>query len=75
MLSPLPPGAVAMVQGSALATDRGIRLNVDTVHAIVGREWRRAARARTGATIDRLFGARAALVRALVIADQDGIAT
>jgi len=75
MPNPLPAGAVVMVQGDALATDRGVRLNVDTVHAVVGREWRRAARGRAGATIDRLFGSRAPLVRALVIADQDGIAT
>ncbi len=72
---PLRAGDIAPVQGRAMATDRGVRLVVDSVHPPTGRDWLRAARGRTGATIDRLFGARAPLVRALVIADQDGIAT
>lgn len=72
---PLTPGDLARVTGRAMATDRGVRLAVDTVVAIIGRDWLRAARGRAGNTIDRLFDERAPLVRALVIADQDGIAT
>ncbi len=75
MPHPLAAGDVARVLGRAMATDRGVRVSVDTVVAITGRDWLRAARGRAGDTIDRLFGERAALVRALVIADQDGIAT
>jgi competence protein ComEC len=72
---PLAAGDIALVSGRAMATDRGVRLGVDTVLVISGRDWLRAARGRAGHTIDRLFGERAPLVRALVIADQDGIAT
>lgn len=72
---PLRAGDMADIQGRAIATDRGVRLAVDTVHRPTGRDWLRAARGRAGDTIDRLFGERAPLVRALVIADQDGIAT
>ncbi len=71
----LRAGDIAAVRGRAQVTDRGVRLEVDAVSEPTGRDWRRAARGRTGATIDRLFGERAPLVRALVIADQDGIAT
>ncbi len=71
----LRAGDIADVRGRALATDRGVRLGVDSVYAATSRDWLRVARARTGATIDHLFGERAPLVRALVIADQDGIAT
>ena len=71
----LAAGAVVRVHGTAQATERGVRLKVDTVSAIARTDWLRAARGRAGATIDRLFGERAPLVRALVIADQDGIAT
>jgi competence protein ComEC len=71
----LRAGDIAAVHGPAMATDRGVRIAVDSVHAPTGRDWLRAARGRAGDTIDRLFGERAPLVRALVIADQDGIAT
>ncbi|QJR35282.1 DNA internalization-related competence protein ComEC/Rec2 [Gemmatimonas groenlandica] len=71
----LRAGDIAVVRGRALATDRGVRLAADSAEVPIGRDWLRAARGRTGETIDRLFGERAALVRALVIADQDGIAT
>ncbi len=71
----LQAGDMADVQGRAMATDRGVRLGVDSVFAPTGRDWLRTARGRAGATIDHLFGERAPLVRALVIADQDGIAT
>lgn len=66
-------GSIVTVRGSAMATARGLRLTVDTVLAAPRTDRLRTWRARTGATIDRLFGANAALVRALVIADQDGI--
>lgn len=75
MPRPLRAGDVVPVRGRALATDRGLRLTVDAVSTTIGRDWLRAARGRTGETIDRLFGERAPLVRALVIADQHGIAT
>ena len=71
----LRAGDIANVRGGALATDRGVRLAVDSVRAPTGRDWLRASRGRVGTIIDRLFGERAPLVRALVIADQDGIAT
>jgi competence protein ComEC len=73
--SALSAGDIANVRGAAMATDRGVRLAVDSVRAPTGRDWLRASRGRVGHTIDRLFGDRAPLVRALVIADQDGIAT
>ncbi|MDQ8173716.1 MAG: DNA internalization-related competence protein ComEC/Rec2 [Gemmatimonadota bacterium] len=69
----LHAGDIAPVFGRATATERGIRLEVDSVHAATGRATWRALRGRTGETIDRLFGEQAPLVRALVIADQDGI--
>ena len=69
----LQAGDLAPVFGRATVTERGIRLEVDSVHTTTGRATWRALRGRTGATIDRLFGDQAPLVRALVIADQDGI--
>ena len=71
----LGAGDIAEVHGSAMATDRGVRLAVDSMRAPTGRDWLRASRGRVGNTIDRLFRERSPLVRALVIADQDGIAT
>ncbi len=71
----LGAGDIADAHGTAMATDRGVRLAVDSVRAPTGRDWLRASRGRVGTTIDRLFRERAPLVRALVIADQDGIAT
>ncbi len=71
---PLTAGSVVLVQGTALATDRGLRLEVDSLSDVVRTHWFRTWRGRTGVAIDRLFGTKAPLVRALVIADQDGIA-
>ncbi|MEY4857507.1 MAG: hypothetical protein RLZZ97_2337 [Gemmatimonadota bacterium] len=71
----LGAGDIADAHGTAMATDRGVRLALDSVRAPTDRDWLRASRARVGHTIDRLFRERAPLVRALVIADQDGIAT
>jgi len=71
----LGAGDIADAHGTAMATDRGVRLALDSVRAPTDRDWLRASRGRVGNTIDRLFRERAPLVRALVIADQDGIAT
>lgn len=62
------------VRGTATVTERGVRLHGQIEppdELIVDRM--RALRARTGDVIDRDFGNNAALVRALLIADQDGI--
>jgi competence protein ComEC len=58
-----------------MATERGVRIDVDSVQEVTGRDWLRVVRGRAGDTIDRLFDEQSPLVRALVIADQDGIAT
>jgi competence protein ComEC len=62
------------VRGRALATDRGLRVE-GTLTQRPSRDidWLRSVRARAGAVIDRDFGTNAPLVRALLIADQDGI--
>ncbi len=66
-------GDIVLATGRFRATDRGLR--GDASIAGTGKiEMLRAWRGRTGETIDRLFGTNAALVRALLIADQDGIA-
>jgi len=71
----LDAGIVGRATGKAMPTDRGVRLDL-AVHGATGqRDPLRALRDRTGTTIDRYFGSDAALVRALLIADQDGIAT
>ena len=75
MPRPLAAGDIVHVAGRAMATARGVRLSVDSVYTRPGRDRLRATRGQAGVTIDRLFGDRAPLVRALVIADQDGIAT
>ena len=77
------PGEWVALHGAASATERGLRVEAELVPvalvATVGvnngprRDWRRAARGRTGEIIDRDFGRNAPLVRALLIADQDGI--
>ena len=68
-----PPGAIVTVSAPFQATQRGLRVESDIVPtAQVDRL--RAWRGTTGERIDALFGANASLVRALLIADQDGIA-
>ena len=67
------PGQWAFFTGKVIVTDRGLRLEGD-ISATSRSEWRRSLRGRTGEIIDRDFGTNAALVRALLIADQDGIA-
>ena len=68
-----PPGAIVSFTGTARATDVGVRL--DGVIAPTGRvEQLRSWRGQTGERIDTLFRRNASLVRALLIADQRGIA-
>ncbi len=65
---------VALV-GRAQVTTRGLRVDASLMPLHTARrDILRAARGRAGAVIDRDFGANAPLVRALLIADQDGIA-
>mgnify|MGYP000075100368 CR=1 FL=1 len=68
-----PPGAIVVLTGTARATDRGLLVDGD-LSTTGERELLRTWRGRTGEEIDRLFHAHAPLVRALLIADQDGIA-
>lgn len=71
------PGEWVNLHGRALVTTRGLRVEGEILAvARSAREfdWRRAARGRTGEIIDRDFRHNAPLVRALLIADQDGIA-
>lgn len=70
------PGEWMRVSGTVLESARGLRVE----GALDGetparRDWRRRLRGRTGEIIDRDFGSNAPLVRALLIADQDGIDT
>lgn len=69
-----PPGVWQTMRGRALETSRGLRID-GSIEPLTPRrtDWRRMARGRTGEIIDRDFGSNAALVRALLIADQDGI--
>ncbi len=69
------PGVWVTMRGRVLETSRGLRIDGPISPNLTPRsDWRRRARGRTGETIDRDFGRNAALVRALLIADQDGIA-
>ena len=69
------PGQWMRFHGRALTTDRGLRMEGDVAFPVrPSREWRRTATGRAGEIIDRDFGGNAPLVRALLIADQDGIA-
>lgn len=67
-----PAGSIVGVTGAFRATERALRID-GAITETGQRETLRAWRGRTGETIDTLFGANAALVRALLIADQDGI--
>ncbi len=69
-----PPGAWRGMRGRVLETSRGLRIDGALTELERPRtDWRRTARGRTGEIIDRDFGSNAELVRALLIADQDGI--
>lgn len=67
-----PPGNIAQFTGTRLVTERGIKLEGD-VQKGARQSLLRAWRGRAGESLDTLFGPRAALARALLIADQDGI--
>lgn len=67
-----PPGSVVRASGTFRATDRGLRAEVAVIPTGASERLRRW-RGNTGETIDSLFGRDASLVRALLIADQDGI--
>lgn len=68
------PGQWMDLTGHAVVTERGLRVDaVLAPHATQRTDWLRAIRGRTGDVIDRDFGRNAPLVRALLIADQDGI--
>ncbi len=72
-----PPGAIVAITlkgtGTVRATTRGLLLDGD-IRPIGPVQTLRAWRGRLGETIDQRFREHAALVRALLIADQDGIA-
>jgi competence protein ComEC len=67
-------GSLVPFTGATLPTARGVRVDQAVFGAPVGKDRLMAWRAAIGATIDTLFRSRAPLVRALLIADQDGIA-
>jgi len=73
--NPLPPGAIVAVSGRVRRLERGLRIDSATVVARNGKAPRVAWRGRIGASIDRRFGTRAPLVRALLIADQRALDT
>ncbi|MEP6765794.1 MAG: DNA internalization-related competence protein ComEC/Rec2 [Gemmatimonadaceae bacterium] len=66
------PGNIAFFTGERLGTDHGLRLDGE-IRAGPRRALLRAWRGHAGEAIDSLFGPRAPLARALLIADQDGI--
>ncbi len=66
------PGNIAAFTGTRTATSRGLQLEGE-IHAGPRVATLRAWRGRAGESLDTLFGPRAALARALLIADQDGI--
>ncbi|MGV3710095.1 MAG: DNA internalization-related competence protein ComEC/Rec2 [Gemmatimonas sp.] len=67
-----PPGNIATFTGTRTSSPRGLQLE-GTVAAGTKQSILRAWRGRAGESLDTLFGPRAALARALLIADQDGI--
>lgn len=67
-----PPGAIVRFEGTRAAGPRGLQLEGAVQHGTRMAPLR-AWRGRAGETLDTLFGPRAALARALLIADQDGI--
>ncbi len=66
-------GATILLRGSGRATQSGLSLNGEIVRTLGSPAMLPRLRARAGNTIDGLFGKRASLVRALLIADQDEI--
>jgi competence protein ComEC len=68
-----PAGSQVVATGNAFRTDRGMLVRDADVRRSAGRDALVALRARAGEGIDRAFGADAAMVRALLIADTRGI--
>jgi competence protein ComEC len=68
-----PPGAWVRAQGVRVSTTALLRLDEVTVEPTGAIDWLRGWRGRTAHTIDTLFGDRAPLVRALLVADQHGV--
>ena len=66
-------GTVATVRGSATADARGVIVRDATLSDVRPTRSFAWIRARTGARIDRVFGADAPIVRALVIADMSAV--
>ncbi len=66
-------GALVAVTGRPSATVRSLRIDQGEVSDVAGRSYLLAWRAAIGATVDSLYGSRAPLVRALLIAEQQDI--
>jgi competence protein ComEC len=71
--SPPPDGHRVLMRGVARVTSRGLAIQQAAVVQVGPRDPLRATRAWAARTIDTHFRSRAPLVRALLIADQDGI--
>ncbi len=71
--APPPDGHRVTVRAAARVTSRGLALHETQVMQVGPRDPLRATRSWAARTIDTHFRARAPLVRALLIADQDGI--
>ncbi len=69
-----PAGAWVRVSAHRLSSGRVLRLDDAIIEPTGAVDWVFGWRGRTGNTIDSLFGERAPLVRALLVADQHGIA-
>ncbi len=69
-----PAGAWVRVTAHRLSSGRMLRLDDAVIEPTGAVDWVHGWRGRTGQTIDSLFGERAPLVRALLVADQHGIA-
>jgi competence protein ComEC len=68
-----PPGAWVRVEARTLTSGPQLRLDAARITPTGRVDWVRGWRGRTAATIDTLFGDRAPLVRALLVADQHGV--
>jgi len=68
-----PPGAWVHVRARTITAGGHLRLDEAVLSATGSVDWLRGWRGRTASTIDSLFGERAPLVRALLVADSHGI--
>lgn len=68
-----PPGAWVRATARTLTGRQQLRLDEARITPTGSVDWLRGWRGRTAATIDTLFGDRAPLVRALLVADQHGV--